>query len=544
LISDVKSRDAEWWMAVLVERCLYPVCVSYRAETGDDDIFAGLCRLLEAWRTYTDAVDRLGGRPAVRAFLRSSEFFEKNSAAPRTDSGSVGFYSCREAKGLFFPVVFLVGCSELLFPSAGRRESVVPSASLQEALDEALPDRPVEVYAARSQTSQLKEEYHLLYLGLTRATEVLHITAPERFGGQDHPAPASILRTSIPETFRRPTPRQTAVPPQVRFANAWVTGTVSGKHIERRLAALSPAGALWRNDVPKAAPVAIAPFPLSKSTIETFLTCPRRFFYRKILRIPEEAGAPAKVGLLLHAVMAVLGERFRTKRELRTKATTDVVRDVIDTVIGEDETIGRLSFYERALRYHLGGMVDKILRLDAEEPDGYTITAVEKNLPFSHGGWGFSGRIDRVEKVTTGAQVIVDFKSGKFDKTGKTLRRKTLAALDAPEKANWQVPLYVWGFKDVERTVPRAFKHVVTSPGEEPFAITLFVCPDDKNIPPEAESSKRCSYITEIELEEIMSRAVSTAAAIFEPRARFEKAETNKPCRTCQWRRLCEREQE
>ena len=83
---------------------------------------------------------------------------------------------------------------------------------------------------------------------------------------------------------------------------------------EARLERLSPAGFHWHAPRPDAALVRLAPFPLSKSTMDMFLACDRRFFYRKALRLPEADSPPMRVGSLFHAVMATLGERFPTNQ--------------------------------------------------------------------------------------------------------------------------------------------------------------------------------------------------------------------------------------
>ncbi|UCG52959.1 MAG: ATP-dependent helicase [Candidatus Latescibacterota bacterium] len=543
MAKNLRTQDKSKWMDIFVLKCLHPMATSYYEQSGDDSVLRDTCRLLESWRAYVAALEKVGGKASIRTFMRVSGFFSRPSATPQPAPHAVGFYSCREAKGLSFPVVFVVGCSELLFPSAGRRHSVVPVAELQSVFEEALPDRPTRMHAAHSPADQLQEEYHLLYLSLTRARRLLYLTAPEIFGGQDHPAPCSVLQKTIPSESYVSTPNDEKLPPQIRFAREWTAGA-SDPGIESRLLELSPVGARWHEARPRAKPVKIDRFPLSKSSIETYLECQRRFFYRKILRIPEEETAPARVGSLLHGVMAILGSRFRTKKELHRGATTDVVHAVIDDVIGDDEKSRSDSFFDRSLRYHLQRMVEKILELDDADAADYTIRGVEENIPFNYRGWDFAGRIDRVDEVSPGGQVIVDYKTGKLDKTGKTIRKKTLFALDAPEKAMWQVPLYVWGFKSREKRLPLAFKHVVTSTDDDPFAVTLFVCPRESEIPPEAKSNKRCSYLLDTELEEILNEAATIAETIFEPRPRFEKSTDESPCRNCEFKRLCEREGE
>jgi len=140
-----------------------------------------------------------------------------------------------------------------------------------------------------------------------------------------------------------------------------------------------------------------------------------------------------------------------------------------------------------------------------------------------------------------GEKFLIDYKTGKFDKTGKTLRKKILYALDEPVEANWQVPFYAWAVRSGAGRVPRAFTHVVSPAGEEPFAVTLFMGRSENDIP--ADALKLKSYLLEPEIEAIMEKAADIAADIFKPRYRFEKTEDRQACRTCDFKRLCGREE-
>jgi len=536
----ILSSDASGWMRAVVERCLRPVCAAYWKECEDDSVYQDVCRLLESWGRYAAAVSAWGGRASIAAFAALDAGLSKRRSPGA--AGAVAFLSCREAKGRFFSAVFVLGCSELLFPSAGRSENVLPIGALEEALRHVFQDRPLDVYRARSAARQLSEEHHLLYIALTRSKGYLHVTAPEVFAGEDYPAPSAILARTIPDELCGKTKTEHETPPQVRFARAWAARRTV-EHVDRRLDRLSPAGSHWHAPVPAAKPVRLTPFALSKSSLETFLACERRFFYRKVLRIPEAEAPPAKVGSLVHKIMATLGQRYPAKAALVTEATGSVIRDLIDEALRDDENVGRASFFDRSLRYHLERMVMKILDIERGDPESYAITAIEKDLRFTFGPWEFAGRIDRVHETPAGDKVVVDYKTGKFDKMAKTLRKKTLAALEDPKGANWQVPLYAWGVKTTEGSSPRAFTHIVTSPKEDPFAVTLVICRGAGDVPPDARKGKGPSYLLESEIEDVMGKTVEIAKKIFAPRSRFERTEDRSECRYCEFRGLCGREE-
>jgi superfamily I DNA/RNA helicase/RecB family exonuclease len=535
----IRSSDARVWMRTICERCLRPIAEKHSRESGDESFFREISRYLELWERYVAGLSAWGGRASVGAFAALDSLIAERRAPGA--SGAVSFLSCREAKGRFFPAVFVLGCSELLFPSAGGGDNVLPVSALEEALITLSGDRPVEVYRARSAPRRLAEEHHLLYVALTRSLRLLHVTSPRVFSGEELPAPCSVLERTVPKSAYGTPGQDSRTPPQIRFALAWTRREPSvGADADPRLERLSAAGSHWHAPVDREAPVHVAQFPLSKSSLETYLSCARRFFYEKVLRIPQQESAAAKVGLALHRVMAALGERFTRRSELLAGATEELIRKTIDDALRKDEHLGRAPFYELALRRRLEDMVRTIVDIERSEGEDRVIVGVEKRLRFSHGPWEFVGRIDRMDENSNGERVIVDYKTGRLDKTGRTLRKKTLYALEAPAKANWQVPLYAWGVRTQTGSVPRAFTHIVTPADERPFAVTLLIGRSEDDLP--VETLKRDAYLIESEIESIMDRAGELAAEIFSPRGRFEKTNDKQACRWCDFQRLCGRE--
>jgi hypothetical protein len=535
--SEIRSSDAGRWMRIITERCLRPIAVGVSKESGDERFFQDISRYLEWWDRYVDGVGASRGRASVGEFAAFDSILSRRRATGA--AGSVTYLSCREAKGRYFPAVFVIGCSELVFPSALRSESVLPVNALEKAL-QLLTDNPaLELYPARSAARRLSEEHHLLYVALTRSQAYLHVTAPQTFAGEEYPAPSSVLERTVPGDAYIERDVDFETPPQLRVAAACCAGATY--EAGTRLESLSPAGSHWSSPVDPARSVPVVPFPLSQSSLETYLKCARRFFYQKVLRIPREDSPAATVGLILHRVMAALGERFSTRAALLSGATDELVRRIIDEELRKEERVARASFYERALRRRLETAVRTLIDIERSDGEDRAIRGVERQLDFSNGPWRFTGRIDRLDESRSGETFIVDYKTGKFDKMGKTLRRKTLQALEDPAEANWQVPIYAWGVRATTDRLPRAFTHLVATAGVKPFAVTLFMGKGESDIPQPA--LKQASYLLEAEIKAIMERASEIAAEIFSPRDRFEKTEDRGECRYCDFKRLCQREE-
>ena len=86
-----------------------------------------------------------------------------------TEINAVNILTVHSAKGLEFPVVFLVNLVAQRFPSMERREQIpIPESLIKEVL-------PVGDF-------HLEEERRLFYVGMTRAKEKLILTAADYYG--------------------------------------------------------------------------------------------------------------------------------------------------------------------------------------------------------------------------------------------------------------------------------------------------------------------------------------------------------------------------
>ena len=162
---------------------------------------------------------------------------------------------------------------------------------------------------------------------------------------------------------------------------------------------------------------------------------------------------------------------------------------------------------------------------------------VEKKFPLTYGGWEVTTWIDRVDQMARGSSIL-DFKTGQqMPRTGKTVRKYALEALENPDKADWQMPIYVWAFRDKTGEMPVSFRYLVKSADKEAIFVTIHICRDGEDVP---EASKRVSHLLESEVKEIMDRAVEHAVEMFSERSRFETAADVSKCR-CMFERLCGR---
>ncbi|HET8672066.1 MAG TPA: UvrD-helicase domain-containing protein [Thermoleophilaceae bacterium] len=110
--------------------------------------------------------DSVAEEPSLEEFLQQIALFSDQDAL-RDDEGTVTLMTLHNAKGLEFPVVFIIGCEEGVFPHSRAVES-----------------------------GDLEEERRLCYVGITRAKRELYLSYARMrslYGGRDWNLPSRFL---------------------------------------------------------------------------------------------------------------------------------------------------------------------------------------------------------------------------------------------------------------------------------------------------------------------------------------------------------------
>ena len=120
--------------------------------------------------------DRTSSDKSLLAFLENLEMILAVADEPMTsdidpDLDAVNLMTVHAAKGLEWPVVFIVNCVSDRFPSRDRRERIpIPDDLIKEKLPEG--------------DHHLQEERRLFYVGSTRAKDYLFLTSADDYGGK------------------------------------------------------------------------------------------------------------------------------------------------------------------------------------------------------------------------------------------------------------------------------------------------------------------------------------------------------------------------
>ena len=159
------------------------------------------------------------------------------------------------------------------------------------------------------------------------------------------------------------------------------------------------------------APARRLPSRLSPSAISTYESCPRRFEYSRVWRLPDPSGEAAVIGSFVHLVLEGLFGLGADERSLAAaraiarsaRSALEASRDFVR--LGLDEA-GARAFRRRAWEAIAGYFA-------MEDPRRVEVRAREEDLVAELGGVAMRGILDRLDEEAGGALVVVDYKTGR-----------------------------------------------------------------------------------------------------------------------------------
>jgi DNA helicase-2/ATP-dependent DNA helicase PcrA len=295
---------------------------------------------------------------------------------------AVHVLTVHKAKGLEFPVVFIVGCAEDAFPV--RRRS--------RRLD--LPPE-LEKEAPAGGDAHLQEERRLFYVAMTRARDELVLTSAADYGGG---RPRKVSRFVV-EALDLPSPAPLSRRTQPLHAIA--------RHQAPPLPPATPPGTLESH-----AP-ATRPLRLSFAQMDDYLTCPLKYRYVHVLRVPLLAHHRVVYGSAVHKAVQRM---FQARLDGVAFGEDDLVAAfraswVSEGFLSREHEEERLRAGEESLR--------RFHRQDAANP--LRPAAVEQEFSFMVDRTRVAGRFDLV--LRDAGFTILDFKTGAVDDLPRAQQR-------------------------------------------------------------------------------------------------------------------------
>jgi DNA helicase-2/ATP-dependent DNA helicase PcrA len=396
---------------------------------------------------HLDALINAGEDPAV--------------AEAEVDVPAVHVLTVHKAKGLEFPVVFVVGLVQNRFPWPTRRD---PLELPDELVKDTLP----------SGDFHLQEERRLFYVAMTRAERELYLTSARDYGGaRERKVSQFVLEAlDLPKGATRPF-KSEPIEEIHRFAPP-AEPAVAGEP------SLAPEEAL----------------EVSHNKVDDYQTCPLKYKYIHVLRVPILRHHAVVYGATLHRVV----EHYLRRR---AAGLYTPLEDLLAVFEREWMNEGFLTWEHEEARKRAGR--EAIMRFwHEEEASGEKPMYVEREFGFNLGPDHVRGRWDRVDEGDEGP-VVIDYKSS-------DIRDQKRA--DERTRESLQLKLYALAWKEMF--------------GQLPVRVELRFL----------ESGVVGRHTpTEEDLTEAVAAVKASAAGI---RARqFEATPSYQACRFCAYNQIC-----
>ncbi|MEK7581413.1 MAG: UvrD-helicase domain-containing protein [Patescibacteria group bacterium] len=282
------------------------------------------------------------------------------------DTDAVNVMTIHGAKGLEFPVVFMVNLISNRFPSRVRPEAIeLPEKLIKESLP--------------SGDWHLEEERRLFYVGMTRAKDLLYLTSSRDVGGK----------------------RIKKISPFVLEA------------LDKSKSTMSPSPLSPLEKIEKFAPVArisaqtmlfdVDTLKLTQGSMDDYLTCAYKYRYVHILRLPILKHHAIVYGAALHAAVAQFNRIKKQGKVMTLKALLEVFENAWDSE-------GFLTVEHEEKRKIQGKLaLEEFFARESKSKDVPTL--IESPFKFAVEGVTLVGRFDRVD-VKPGSKItIIDYKS-------------------------------------------------------------------------------------------------------------------------------------
>jgi DNA helicase-2/ATP-dependent DNA helicase PcrA len=348
---------------------------------------ANISKFFDKLKTYEVDHEDATVTPVVDWIELSSELGESPLAADIdwVEINAVNILTAHSAKGLEFPIVFLVNLVSARFPTVERREQIpIP----EELIKEVLP----------SGDYHEQEERRLFYVGMTRAMDHLYFTAANYYGeGKREKRLSPFIFEALgdeavgSELFDDAQGRQLSFldysPPEIS-----VKEDRSTIHIDY----------------------------LSYSQIDTFRICPLHYKLRYILKIPTPPSAALSFGSSMHTVMKDFYLAVKQDGPTSRKASRDYRKLILSLLKknwiaeGYSSKSHERKMFKRGksyLREFLKkGFNAKNLPVAVEQP--FVVPLHQIPSTKHHSPLKIGGKIDRVDNLSGGKIEIIDYKTG------------------------------------------------------------------------------------------------------------------------------------
>ena len=313
---------------------------------------------------------------------------------------AVNILTIHSAKGLEFPVVFLVNLTQGRFPTYEKQEKIaLPDALIKEML-------PFGDY-------HLEEERRLFYVGLTRAADYAFLTASLYYGeGKRERKISQFVVESLGKEF--------------------LEKKIALKKDEKKQLSIF-------DFAPKKEIVSKAkayPLEFSFSALEVYKTCPLQYKYQYVLKVPTTPTSAESFGISLHQTLQRFYQRYQSDKTIDFNTMLQIYQQSFIPV-----GYSSPSHFKRMKKEGEKILKDFFKRF--HPPEG-KILALEKIFKIKlEKEVTILGKIDRLDEREDGKVEIIDYKTGRMpeEKELKKSLQLSIYALAATDKGTFNKKL-------------------------------------------------------------------------------------------------------
>jgi len=330
------------------------------------------------------------------------------------DEDAVNVLTIHQAKGLEFPIVLLVGLVSGRFPSRHRRDAI------------SLPDGLIkDIMPGVESDFHKQEERRLFYVGMTRAKEGLYLTSAKDYGGKRPRKPSQFVCEALDlPSADLEVVKDSPLSSILRRKKQPVENVITGKSIH----------------VPRGEEM----LALSNRKIDDYLTCPMKYRYIHILKVPIRQHHSVIYGSAIHRAIKSYNMSIQAGKSMTLSQLQKTFRQAW-------QSEGFLTREHEELRYQEGMEALREFYLHAQAEVSIP-TYIEQHFSFVESGVKIIGVFDRIDiphmnRPETG--VIIDYKTSQV-KDEKEATKKT--------NGSRQLAIYALAYEHLFGVLPSALE--------------------------------------------------------------------------------------
>jgi len=315
------------------------------------------------------------------------------------DLEAVRVLTYHAAKGLEFEIVFMPALTSDYLPTKERTEMIeMPKNFIHEILPQG--------------DYHLQEERRLFYVGSTRAKQCLFLTYASDYGGKRIKKPSPFLYEALGKELILKS--QKIRLSKLEQINLFAQG------MQKKRSLIEPK----------------APLVLSYSAIDDYITCPLKYKFVKILRVPVLRSYPVAFGASVHETINEYYKNLTQGNKLDEKKLLAVFRAKWKNEGYLHKTHERAAFKEgrKAIKNFFKSDFSRVIPLASEKP-----------FSVSLGNDVIKGKFDLIFKGKNGIKIL-DFKTSFVNQA--TAERRVRESL--------QLKIYAWAYFEGEKILPNS----------------------------------------------------------------------------------------